>query len=320
MSYPVQGDGPLPAEIFIVGIRPGFEEIKRGRPFVGKSGLELDRYLLTCCGVDRSNVRVSNLVRDFHGDDEPTPEEIERDWPLLLQELSECSPRYLVLLGGVTAKKFLGSEFSLDWGNGLVRPTTQGYIIPIVHPAAGLHRQAEAVRVWWGFQQLGRLLRGEALPQGHLQDCEPHPRYELVDRDRVEYRCAVDTEGSRERPWCLSFSAKAGKGYVVRHGVDFGDDIILHNSLHDLSVLKALGCNVGKFTDTMVMANLLGTEPMGLKSLARRYCGMLCEEYGDIIRPAMYITAIEYLGRVVDWIAEKEKNIVGDMQKKTESR
>lgn len=300
-STRVDGDGPMPAPICIIGQRPGWEEVKYRRPFVGKSGLELNRYLADCCGVSREDVYVTNLVKDFDGDDDLTDTEIERDWPELLAEIECCEPKYLVLLGGYATKRFLGTETSLDWANGLAWPAAKGYIMPIVHPAAGLHRQAEAVRVWWGFQQLGRLLRGERLSEDHLSDtCTGD--YTQTNRDSVLYRCAVDTEGSREHPWCLSFSARAGKGFVQRTGVEFGDSIILHNALHDLPVLKSLGCKMGEFTDTMVMAALLGTEPMGLKALARRHCGMIMMEYEDVVAPAKRELALEYLSRMLDCI------------------
>ena len=46
----------------IVGEAPGVEEELHGRPFIGASGMELDR-MLTEAGIQRNSVFVSNVCR-----------------------------------------------------------------------------------------------------------------------------------------------------------------------------------------------------------------------------------------------------------------
>ena len=48
----VFGDGPLNAELVIVGEAPGFNEDREGKPFQGASGMLLDR-LLSSVGLER---------------------------------------------------------------------------------------------------------------------------------------------------------------------------------------------------------------------------------------------------------------------------
>lgn len=110
---------------------------------------------------------------------------------------------------------------------------------------------------------------------------------------------AVDTEGWVWRPFCLSFSVEPGSGFVIRaedrEGLDAfresldsaTDIVVLHNALHDLSVLRGMGIDLDAlsvpFDDTIVMAYLLGIEPQGLKPLAYRHAGATHDDYSDIV-------------------------------------
>jgi DNA polymerase I-like protein with 3'-5' exonuclease and polymerase domains len=114
---------------------------------------------------------------------------------------------------------------------------------------------------------------------------------------------AVDTEGTPTRPWCLSASADPATGIVVRAGgaitADPDAQFILHNALWDLPVLKALGLDVrdGQFTDTMLMAWLLGFEFIGLKKLAGLLLGKDRDSYKDVME-----VASERIGR--QWLVD----------------
>jgi DNA polymerase-1 len=110
----------------------------------------------------------------------------------------------------------------------------------------------------------------------------------------------MDTEGSIEAPWCLSTSNDEGVGHVWRRpetialfaryvaekaARGFSQRYILHSSLHDLPVLRALGIHLpdGSYIDTMVMAYLLREDSQGLKELARLHCGMEMDEYVQLV-------------------------------------
>src|SRR5207249_11481962 len=106
---------------------------------------------------------------------------------------------------------------------------------------------------------------------------------------------AVDTEGFASDPYCISYSSGSGKaevvlakditpGQVLPGGMD---KITLHNSMWDLGVLRAMGFKVRSdgFDDTILMARLLLLEPVGLKDLALRHCGMAMREYSEVVGP-----------------------------------
>lgn len=58
----VPGEGPVDAPIIFVGQNPGDEEDLTGKPFVGVSGEELDRWL-TVLDIDRKRVWITNVVK-----------------------------------------------------------------------------------------------------------------------------------------------------------------------------------------------------------------------------------------------------------------
>lgn len=63
-QVPVLGEGPLGAAVAVIGEAPGREEVKVGKPFVGRSGEALDNYLYEV-GIPRSTVFVSNALCCF---------------------------------------------------------------------------------------------------------------------------------------------------------------------------------------------------------------------------------------------------------------
>ena len=58
----VPGEGPVPADMMLVGEAPGALEDEIGRPFVGASGAKLD-ILLEQARLTRDEVYLTNLVK-----------------------------------------------------------------------------------------------------------------------------------------------------------------------------------------------------------------------------------------------------------------
>lgn len=312
MTRRINGYGPTPAPICLIGQRPGKVEAYRGRPFVGPSGEMLSDYLLAA-GIDKATCYVTNVVRTYEGTDDVTDAEIEADLPLLKAELLQCRPRYIGLLGRVAVDVMLPMvpDRELYWMHGLMfgwqAPWGHCRLMPCYHPAAGMHQTSIQGATAWDFEQFGRMVRGDAVGEYRSGPrCPGHPDYAEsrtyinLDRDAL---VAVDTEGSVRHPWCASMTGYAHVATVVRTGlVKIAGTFVLHHSLHDLAVLKAMGISVGRFEDTMLKACLLGAEPMGLKDLARRHLGMRLRHYDDLVRDARREKAINYLGEVIEWL------------------
>src|SRR5215831_3101404 len=167
-SKQVSGEGPIPCEILLIGERPGIEEIRRGRPFCGPAGQELDRYLLNNSGLSRTNVRVTNLVKDYRDGANPEQWEVDRDITVLRRELVRVHPTYIGCVGLWSTRALLDPETDMEWAHGLAFPTATATLMPLIHPAAGLHHPADAIKIAWDFEQFGKMVRGEQMPMGHL--------------------------------------------------------------------------------------------------------------------------------------------------------
>ena len=91
-----------------VGEGPGFEEDRRGEPFVGKAGQLLDR-ILASIGLSRRTVYIANIVKchpmrdpsrpESRGNDRPpAPDEIEACRGYLDEQIRALRPRALVII------------------------------------------------------------------------------------------------------------------------------------------------------------------------------------------------------------------------------
>lgn len=319
MAKAIKATGPIPATCMCVAERPGKEEASRGYVLCGPSGKELDRYLLTESGLDRANVFCTNLVKDYRDGANPEEWEVERDWQQIIGEIQRVQPRYILAMGAWSARAFLGHDTEMDWCNGLHFPLTweigRFTVMPVIHVAAGLHQPSAQVKIAHGFRQFGKLVHGQSLPCGHLRPLSQCSYSDSIITINGNSVIAMDTEGTVEQPWGFSYSVRAGQASVQHHRQRQRNwnckavqdaTIVLHNALsHDLPILRRYGVRVGKFEDTMLKAALLGTEPLSLKALARRHCGMRMQEYSDIVAEARREKALQYLNSVVEWATER---------------
>ncbi|MDB5059900.1 MAG: phage polymerase-related protein [Chloroflexi bacterium] len=137
----VPGEGPIDAEIMLIGEAPGFHEDKQGRPFVGQSGRFLEE-LLRSAGLSREQVYITNVVKCRPPENrDPAPREIAACAPYLDRQLAIIDPKIVITLGRHSmARYFPGQSISKIHG----KPKREGdrVIFPMFHPAAGL-RSAE---------------------------------------------------------------------------------------------------------------------------------------------------------------------------------
>lgn len=165
----VNGEGPVPCSIMLIGEAPGQTEDKKGKPFCGKSGSELTHlYLGKCARIDRKNVYVTNLVkcRTNEKDRDPTQAEIAACSNLLADEVvTTVLPRFIGTIGRFATRWFLGDDIQMEKVHGF------GYhydvslfeclVMPLYHPAFGLHNTAMIRHIMKDFERFGRLVRGD---------------------------------------------------------------------------------------------------------------------------------------------------------------
>jgi uracil-DNA glycosylase family 4 len=299
---PTPPSGPTNARIMLIGEAPGQREDETAVPFTGPAGQFLDG-LLASIGISREDVWVTNLVKCRPPNNtDPTAGVINVCAPRWLElELSSIAPDIVVTLGVPASRYVLGAGWddTMDHMHGYPIDNVQlpgghtATVLPVYHPAAGLHNASQIRAIFNDFAAVGRLLRGEAAER--LADEYPDPLYrEVPSWSPPDQSVAVDVEtlGLKGPLWSVQFSSAPGTAEFLLTSAGIAiPDAIVHNYLYDARYLT-----IGRFRDTMVMAWLLGM-PQSLKTLARDLCGMEMQDLGGILRPYTRNLAFEYLDK-----------------------
>jgi DNA polymerase len=158
-KHTVFADGNPDAPVMLIGEAPGRDEDLEGLPFVGRSGMLLDRMLASIGLSRKSNAYITNVI--FWrppGNRPPTPEEAAICAPFLVRHIELKRPRVLVLLGGTPVRHVLNWEEGITrirgrWGvyrkDGLEIPT-----LPTFHPAYLLRQPSAKKLAWQDLQSL----------------------------------------------------------------------------------------------------------------------------------------------------------------------
>jgi uracil-DNA glycosylase family 4 len=323
------------ARIAFVGEAPAYNEERQGRPFVGLTGTETRNFLWQH-GLD-THTYISNVIkcrppRNRDGSEgDPEPEEIAacRRWMDL--EIGYLQPDIVIAAGRFAARALLGTDdFTMDMISGIpfTVPDAPYIVIPMIHPAAGFHRQQDMSAVLRAFATAQRVFKGEEPPRPLPAPADDviytHARTADLVRAYLAFHnfpptCAIDTEDGPDGPgWCLTLSVHpetavmikredaAALAYLSREYITkLHPTVAIHSALHDLPRLRALDVPIPpeQVFDTMVAAYLLQDEPLGLKPLACRIANVKMSSYTDTIAPARKAKALAYLDRVVsqDW-------------------
>jgi uracil-DNA glycosylase family 4 len=97
--------GDPTAPILIVSERPGENEDRVGKPFVGRAGELLDKMLKSIELDPDKHVLITNVVRcKPEVDRSPTKEEVDACFPFLEKQIALARPKVILLLGAVALK------------------------------------------------------------------------------------------------------------------------------------------------------------------------------------------------------------------------
>ena len=129
----VEGEGPKPADIMLVGEAPGYNEARLGRPFVGKAGQLLDR-ILDAAGLSRKDVYITNTVKHRPPENRtPVAHEVATCRIFLDEEYEQVKPKVTVLMGGTASREIF--NVSSTKANGVWRFTDGRVYVGMVHPS-----------------------------------------------------------------------------------------------------------------------------------------------------------------------------------------
>ncbi len=158
----VFGVGNPNAEIVFVGEGPGYEEDKRGEPFVGRAGQLLTQIITKGMNMQREDVYIANVVKCRPPENRnPEPDEIAACEPFLLKQLELIKPRVIIALGKFAAQTLLQDTTPIT----RLRGKWQSYhgikLMPTLHPAYLLRNPKEKRLVWEDIKavlrEMGRL-------------------------------------------------------------------------------------------------------------------------------------------------------------------
>ncbi|MBI1277262.1 MAG: uracil-DNA glycosylase [Anaerolineaceae bacterium] len=133
----VPGAGDPNAEIMFIGEGPGFNEDKKGLPFVGRSGNYLEK-MLKLINLNRNQVFIANVVKHRPPDNrDPLPDEMAACKPYLDRQIEVIDPLVIVTLGRFSmARYFPNGKITQIHGKPKYEDGRAYY--PLFHPAAVL--------------------------------------------------------------------------------------------------------------------------------------------------------------------------------------
>ncbi len=171
----VPGEGPYDAEIMFIGEGPGFYENEQGRPFVGQAGKFLEE-LLQSVGLKRTDVYITNVVKCRPpGNREPQEEELAACRDYLDRQIRILKPHIIVTLGRFSMARYMQeAKISLVHGNAMWIKGQM--IIPMYHPAAGLHQPSLKTTIQKDFNKLPEFIaKARSMPLNQIEDSSQSP-------------------------------------------------------------------------------------------------------------------------------------------------
>lgn len=332
------GEGPVPNRLMIIGDYPDRESARTGRPFSNRKYREneLNRFLDGVRLPSRSEWYLTTFIKDWCGDDgEYLQSDFDRDEPELVDEIRRVAPTVVVCLGRHVSRWFLGDvdldeTHAIPWRLPTESPQAHLFESPAsvvvwanYSPAAGFRSPEISSAVAYDFEQLSAFFEGKVTARTLYDDQYPDPTYTEITSSDLLDECmagggivAADTEGWNWNPWSVQLSTRAGEAYVIRtksveliarfvEWVNAVPDLyqfVFHAALHDLGVFRAMGIDVRRihFDDTSIMAYNLQLEPLGLKPLCVRHCGMQMDSYDSIMGDAGTRMAQDWLMSVLE--------------------
>lgn len=148
----VFGEGPVKPALMLIGEAPGEQESLLGRPFVGKAGKNLDRFL-ELAELERAQIYISNAVKirptkvgktGRLSNRPPTSDEVALFRPWLIREIELVQPRMIATLGNVPLKALEGSRITVGQAHGqiLLQQDTGLPLFSLYHPASLIYNRS----------------------------------------------------------------------------------------------------------------------------------------------------------------------------------
>lgn len=146
-TYVPPSGNPQTAKYIVVGEQPGATEVRKGAPFIGPSGQELDS-CLNSAGISRADCYFTNVIKDadkllsYYIESTSkgyiVKSEGQEYLNLLTSELSSCTAKVVLGLGNIPLFALANRTGITKWRGSVLSPTlfnTDKLLIPTFHPA-----------------------------------------------------------------------------------------------------------------------------------------------------------------------------------------
>ncbi len=131
----VISDGDPKSKIMLIGEAPGYDEDLQGKPFVGQSGILLNK-MLNSVGINREDVFITNVCYwRPPGNRNPSPDEISLCLPYVKHLIKLVNPKVIMLLGSVATHALLDTMQPISKLRGRLVDVMGIKTIPTYHPA-----------------------------------------------------------------------------------------------------------------------------------------------------------------------------------------
>jgi uracil-DNA glycosylase len=132
----------------------------------------LDR-LLEEIGIQRREVYITNVIKCRPPDNRnPRADEIESCKPYLFKQIELIAPKVICTLGNFSTQLLLGKKVGITKVRGQAFKQGTYVVVPMLHPAAALHRDSMMAAVREDFRHLRTILDqgGQPPSQGSTTD------------------------------------------------------------------------------------------------------------------------------------------------------
>jgi uracil-DNA glycosylase len=153
-THTVFGEGDPDSKIFFIGEGPGENEDLQGRPFVGRAGELLNKWIVAM-GLRREQVFIANIVKCRPPENrEPAPDETATCTPYLERQLEIVRPLVIITLGRPASQYMLQTKISMGKLRGQFHSWRGIKLMPTYHPAYVLRNYSYETRaaVWSDLQ------------------------------------------------------------------------------------------------------------------------------------------------------------------------
>lgn len=133
----VFGQGKKDADIMLIGEGPGENEDLQGKPFVGRSGKLLDKFLAAVDLSRDKNVYIANMVKcrpPKNRDPRPEEQTLCIDW--LRAQFKIIRPKIIVCVGRISAQRLISPDFKVTQQHGTFIEKNGVLMMGTYHPAA----------------------------------------------------------------------------------------------------------------------------------------------------------------------------------------